>query len=133
MATLVRTGRFFSGLVLAFMAFDGAIHLLKIAPVVDAFAQLGYPITAAVPLGVLEIACVVLTLIPATRMFGALLLTAYFGGAVATQLRVSAPLFPLTFPVLLGGLLWGGLLLQDARVRQLTLDISARPRPAASR
>ena len=131
MATLVRTGRFFSGLVLAFMVFDGAIHLLTIAPVVDAFAQLGYPITAAVPLGVLEIACVVLTLIPATRMPGALLLTAYFGGAVATQLRVSAPLFPLTFPVLLGGLLWGGLLLQDARVRQLTFDTPAQRRPAA--
>jgi len=125
MTRLARTGQFFSGLVLLFMVFDGVIHLLKIAPVVDAFAQLGYPLETAVPLGVLELACVALTVIPATRVLGALLLTAYFGGAVATQLRVSAPLFPMTFPILLGGLLWGGLFLHDARVRQLMFGISA--------
>ena len=106
------------------MVFDGVIHLLKIAPVVEAFAQLGYPVSAAVPLGVIELVCVALTLIPTTRLFGALLLTAYFGGAVATQLRVGAPLFSVIFPVLLGVLLWAGLALRDSRVRAA---LQARP------
>jgi hypothetical protein len=90
------------------------IHLLRIGPVVDAFRQLGYPLSAAVPLGVVEIACVALYLVPATRVIAALLLTAYFGGAVATQLRIGAGWFPLMFPVALGVLLWSGLCVDQA-------------------
>src|SRR5437016_9734272 len=124
MARRIRTGQVLQAVVLLFMVFDGVIHLLKIAPVVEAFAQLGYPVSAAVPLGVVELVCVALTLIPTTFLFGALLLTAYFGGAVATQLRVGAPLFPVIFPVLLGVLLWAGLALRDSRVRAA---LQARP------
>ena len=119
MRTQVRTGQVLSALVLLFMTFDGVIHLLKIAPVVDAFRQLGYPVTAAVPLGVIEIVCVALFLLPATRVAAAVLLTAYFGGAIATQVRVGADWFPVVFPVLLGGLLWIGLSFSDTRVRRL--------------
>jgi len=128
MVNQVRMGQVLSGVVLLFMVFDGVIHVLKIAPVVEAFNQLGYPIATAVPLGMLEIACVALTLIPATRVVGALLLTAYFGGAVATQLRAGAPLFPMVFPVLLGALLWAGLYLRDSRVGALVLTTSSAAR-----
>ena len=121
MRTQVRTGQVVTALVLLFMIFDGVIHLLRIAPVVDAFRQLGYPIAAAVPLGVIEIVCVALFVIPATRVIGAVLLTAYFGGAIATQVRVGAGWFPVLFPALLGALLWGGLSLVDGRVRGLLL------------
>ena len=119
MRTQVRTGQVLSALVLLFMTFDGVIHLLRIAPVVDAFRQLGYPVTAAVPLGVIEIVCVALFLVPATRVAATVLLTAYFGGAIATQVRVGADWFPVVFPALLGGLLWSGLSFSDGRVRRL--------------
>ena len=119
MRTQVRTGQVLSAIVLLFMVFDGVIHLLRIAPVVDGFRQLGYPLSTAVPLGIVEIACVALYLIPATRMIAAVLLTAYFGGAVATQVRAGAEWFPVVFPVLLGALLWSGLSLSDGRVRVL--------------
>jgi hypothetical protein len=118
MRTQVRTGQVLTAVVLLFMTFDGVIHLLRIAPVVDAFRQLGYPLAAAIPLGVVEIACVALYLVPATRAIAAVLLTAYFGGAVATQVRAGADWFPVIFPVLLGVLLWSGLSLTDGRVRR---------------
>ena len=119
METQRRIGLVLSGLVLLFMVFDGVIHVLRIAPVVSAFQQLGYPLTTAVPLGIIELACVALCALPATRLIGALRLTAYLGGAVATQLRVGAPPFELLFPVLLGAILWGGLYLADARVARV--------------
>jgi len=125
MKTRVRTGQVLSALVLLFMTFDGVIHLLRIAPVVDGFRQLGYPLTAAVPLGVVEIACVVLYLVPATRVIAAVLLTAYFGGAVATQARAGADWFPVIFPVLLGVLLWSGLSCADDRVRRVLTSTAA--------
>ncbi|HKC56622.1 MAG TPA: DoxX family protein [Vicinamibacterales bacterium] len=125
MRTQVRTGQVLSALVLLFMTFDGVIHLLRIAPVVDAFRQLGYPLTAAVPLGVVEIACVVLYLVPATRVIAAVLLTAYFGGAVATQVRAGADWFPVIFPVLLGVLLWSGLSCAESRVRRVLTSTAA--------
>ena len=125
MRTQVRTGQALSALVLLFMSFDGAIHLLRIAPVVDAFRQLGYPLAAAVPLGIIEIVCVALYLVPATRVIATLLLTAYFGGAVATQVRAGAEWFPILFPVLLGALLWSGLSFSDGRARRLLTTAAA--------
>jgi hypothetical protein len=111
------TGRGLSTFVVLFMIFDGVIHVLKPALVVDAFAQLGYPLGASVTLGILELAFTALYAIPRTAALGAVLLSAYLGGAVATQLRAGAGWFPTIFPVLIGALLWGGLALRDARVR----------------
>jgi DoxX-like family len=111
------SGRGLSTLVVLFMMFDGVIHVLKPAPVVEAFAQLGYPLGAAVGLGILELAVTALYVIPRTAALGAVLLTAYLGGAVATQLRAGAGWFPTIFPVLVGAILWAGLALRDARVR----------------
>ena len=118
----VRTGQVMSALVALFMVFDGVIHIMRIAPVADAFAQLGYPLRVAVPLGVLELFIVALYAIPGTTAIGAMLLTAYLGGATATQVRIGAEPFAIVFPALLGVLLWGGLYLRDARVRALFYD-----------
>jgi hypothetical protein len=118
-ASVSWTGRILSGIVIAFMTFDGIIHLLKPAPVVDAFAQLGYPLRVSIGLGVLELICTLLYAIPRTSFAGALLLTGYLGGAIATQLRVEAGWFPTLFPIVIGALLWGGLALRDTRVRGL--------------
>ena len=125
MRTQVRTGQVLSAVVLLFMIFDGVIHLLRIAPVVDAFRQLGYPVATAVPLGIVEIACVALYLVPATRVIAAVLLTAYFGGAVATQVRAGADWCPLLYPELLAVLLWSALSCGDGRVRRVLTTTAA--------
>src|SRR2546427_10624483 len=88
------------GVAVLFLLFACVIHLLRIAPVVAAFAQLGCPVSLARGLGVLELVCVVLYLIPRTSVLGAILLAAYLGGAVATQMRIGSPLFSTAlFPV----------------------------------
>ena len=111
-------GRIMSALAVLFMLFDGVIHITKIAPVVEGFAQLGYSASLAIPLGIIELVCVVLYLIPRTSVLGAVLLTGYLGGAVATNLRVGAPIFSnVLFPVYMGVLSWGGLYLRDMRLR----------------
>jgi hypothetical protein len=119
--TISWPGRVISALVVAFIVFDGVLHILRPAAVVEAFAQLGYPLRVSVGLGVLELACTALYAIPRTAALGAMLLTAYLGGAVATQLRTGAGWFPTIFPVLVGILLWGGLALRDPRVRALII------------
>jgi len=102
------------------MLFDAIIHILKPKPVVDGFAQLGFPLSAAVPLGIIEIILIVLYVIPRTSILGAILLSGYLGGAIAVQVRVGAPLFSTTlFPIYVALLMWGGLYLRDARLRAL--------------
>jgi hypothetical protein len=114
------TGRIVSGLVAAFLLFDAIIHLLKPAPVVEAFAKLGFPMRLAVPLGIVELVCVLLYLIPRTSILGAMLLTGYLGGAVAIQLPTGNPFFgEVLFPVYVGIFLWGGIYLRDERLRTL--------------
>jgi hypothetical protein len=103
-----------------FMLFDAVLHLLVITPVVIAFNQLGYPLSVSRTLGVVELACAILYLIPRTSVLGAVLLTGYLGGAIATQVRVGAPLLSTgLFPVYIALFLWGGLYLRDARLRSV--------------
>ena len=114
------TGRILSGLVAAFLVFDATIHVMRPAPVVAGFAQLGFPLSTAVTLGIIELAFIVLYLIPRTSVFGAILLTGYLGGAIAAQVRIGAPLFSTTlFPIYVALFLWVGLYFRDARVRAL--------------
>ena len=93
-----------------FLLFDGVIHLLMPAPVVAAFrGGLGYPINLSVPLGIISLTCVAFYAVPRTSVLGAILLTGYLGGAVATNLRVGDPLFETIFPALFGALVWAGI------------------------
>jgi hypothetical protein len=114
------SGRIISGLVTAFMIFDGTIHIMKPAPVVQGFAQLGFPIRLAVPLGIVSLTCALLYAIPQTSILGAILLTGYLGGAVAVQVPTQNPFFgEVIFPVYIGIFLWGGIYLRDERLRKL--------------
>jgi hypothetical protein len=114
----VWAGRIISVLPALFMLFDGVIHTMKIPAVVEGFAKLGYPISVATTLGIIEIVCTVLYLIPRTSVLGAVLLTGYLGGAIASNVRIQAPLFGyVLFPIYVALFLWGGLWVRDGRVR----------------
>jgi DoxX-like protein len=114
------TARILSALVTLFMLFDSVIHLTTPTPVVEAFARLGYPLGTSVGIGIIELACVVLYVIPRTAVLGAVLLTGVFGGAIAAQIRIGSSAFETyIFPLLMGLLLWGGLWLRDDRLRAL--------------
>src|SRR5437016_10566758 len=113
------TGRIMSFLPAVFLLVDGAMKLAKPRFVVEATVQLGYPESVIVPLGIVLLACTVVYLVPTTSVLGAILLTGYLGGAVATHVRVGAGAFEVLFPVFLGTLLWGGLVLRDDRLRAL--------------
>src|SRR5262245_29425222 len=102
-----------------FLLADGAMKLVKPEVVVKTTVELGYAETVILPLGVVLLACTVLYLIPRTAVLGAILLTGYLGGAVATHVRAGHGLFEVVFPVVFGSLLWGGLLLRDGRLRDL--------------
>jgi hypothetical protein len=112
-------GRILSGLPAAFMLFDGGMKLFKPAPVVNATLQLGYAESVIVGLGIVLLASTLLYLIPRTALLGAVLLTGYLGGAVASNVRAGQPLFNIIFPIVFGALLWGGLWFRDQRLREL--------------
>ena len=112
-------GRILSFVPGLFLVADAAMKLAKPAFVVEATVKLGYPESVIVGLGVLLLVCALLYLVPRTAVLGAILLTGYLGGAVATHVRVGDSLFSILLPVVLGALLWGGLLLRDPRVAAL--------------
>jgi DoxX-like family len=118
----VWAGRIASGLVIAFLVLDAGMKLVPLPVVTETMQQLGYPpsVTLARGLGVLLLVCTALYAWPQTSLLGAVLLTGYLGGAIATHLRIGSPVFShLLFGVYLGVLLWGGLWLRDTRVRGL--------------
>ena len=101
------TGRAIGGLIAAFMLLDAAMKFMKPAPVAAAFVRTGWPLELSVTLGVLVLGSTVLYVIPRTAILGAILLTGYLGGAVATNLRLENPLFTSTLsPVYFGVLVW---------------------------
>jgi len=113
-------GRILSGLVALLLVMDAVMKLVRPAPVVEATARLGYPESVIFGLGIVLLVCVVLYVIPQTSIFGAILLTGYLGGAVATHVRVGDPLFShALFPVYVAALVWGGLFLREPRLRAL--------------
>ncbi|MPZ85081.1 MAG: DoxX family protein [Actinophytocola sp.] len=115
-----RVGAVVSVLAGVFLLFDAVIHVLRIGPVVESFADLGFQASVAVPIGILELACVALYAIPRTSVLGAIMLTGYLGGAVCAHVRVESPLFSTTlFPVYLGIAVWAGLYLRNAKLRAL--------------
>ena len=115
-------GRALTVLVLLFLVFDVTIKLLALPVVSATLAQLGWPndVGSARTLGVILLISAVLYAVPRTAILGAILLTVYLGGAVATHARIGSPLFSHTlFGVYLGLMVWGGLWLRDPRVRAL--------------
>ncbi len=114
------TGYALTGFFTLFMMFDVAIKLIRLPIVEQTMAQLGYPPGLGFPIGLIEGACLLLYLVPRTRILGAVLLTAVFGGAIASHLRLDDPLFTHTlFGVYLGLLMWGGIWLRDPALRAL--------------
>ena len=115
-------GRVLSGLVILFLLFDGTIKLVPWPVVTETMDRIGYGSseTLARSLGVITLVCTVLYAVPATSIVGAILLTGYLGGAMASHLRIGDPLFSHTlFGFYLGLMLWGGLWLRDGRLRSL--------------
>jgi hypothetical protein len=113
-------GRVLSALPVLFLTLDGAMKLAAPPPVVEANARLGMPGHVVGTIGVIELACLALYLVPRAAAFGAVLLTGYLGGAVAMHVRLGDPLATHTLsPIYVAVFLWAGLYLRDARVRAL--------------
>src|ERR1700716_4650263 len=115
-------GRVLSGLVIVFMLFDGAIKLVPWPVVTETMDRIGYGSSESLArtLGVITVACTLLYAIPPTSIVGAILLTGYLGGAMASHVRIGSPLFTHTlFGLYLGLMAWGGLWLRDRDLRAL--------------
>jgi len=110
------TGYVLTGLVVAFLVFDIAVKLIRSPFAVEPTVQLGYHAEQVVVIGLIELVCLVLCLFPRTAVLGTILMTGYFGGAVATNMRASTPTFNQVFPVVMGALLWIGLMLRERRL-----------------
>jgi DoxX-like family len=122
-------GRVMSGLVIAFMLLDGAVKLVPLDVVVTTSEQMGIPGSLARTLGILGLISTLLYAIPRTSIIGAILLTGYLGGAIASHLRLGDPIFTHTlFGLYLGLLVWGGLYLRDDRLRALIPWRANQPR-----
>lgn len=115
--TMLWTGRVVSALPVLMLLFSSAMKFSHAAPLVALWTnRFGYPESALVPIGVLEVACAIVFAVPRTSVLGAILITGYLGGAVATHVRVGDP---FVIPVVLGALAWVGLYLRDERIRAL--------------
>jgi hypothetical protein len=125
--TSLWTGRVISALVVLFLLFDGGLKAVGLAPAVEGTSKLGFPVGLVPAIGIAELVCILLYVIPRTSILGAILLVGYLGGATAAQVRLEDPWF--VFPVLMGALVWGGLFLRDQRLRTL---IPLRRNPACT-
>lgn len=116
----ILSGRILGGLAIAFLLFDAGMKIARVPAAIQGTVQLGYPAEAIFGIGLVQLVCLALYAVPRTSVLGALLLTGYLGGAVATHVRVGNPLFShILFPTYVAALLWGGLYLSDARLRAL--------------
>ena len=114
------TGRIMSGLVIAFLLMDAIMKFVIPPAVVKGMADSGWPLHFSVTLGIILMSCIILYTIPRTSVLGAILLTGYLGGAVASNMRLELPLLAhVLFPVYVGVLAWGGLFFRDAKLREL--------------
>jgi hypothetical protein len=116
----VLVGRVLSALAVLFLGVDTAIKLVQLPVVGETLAELGYPSELGLTIGIVELVCLVLYAVPRTALLGAILLTAVFGGGIASHIRIASPLFThILFGVYLGLFVWGGLYLRSARLRDL--------------
>ena len=111
-------GRIITAIPVLFLTFDVTIKLLNIEAVRQSFQRLGYQTSIAMAIGLIELTCLIVYVIPKTSVFGAVLLTGFLGGAIATHARVGDPLLTHSlFPVYVAILLWTGLFLRNERLR----------------
>jgi DoxX-like family len=113
------TGYIISGLVVLFMIFDGVTKAIKVPQVMLASVQLGYPAGTVAGIGAALLVCTTVYVIPRTSILGAILLTGYLGGAVASNVRAGTAVFNVTFPIIFAVLVWLGIYLRDQRLRAL--------------
>lgn len=117
---MLRSGWILSGIVIAFLIADCGGNLLEIAPLKKATLEIGYPLSLMWLVGTLQLICLVLYAIPATAVLGAIVLTGFLGGAIASHLRVAATLTPeMIVSLMVGVLAWAGLWCRDPRLRAL--------------
>jgi hypothetical protein len=114
---ILLTGRIISGFATLFLLMDGVLRVAHFAPYVEGTVKFGYPAHLATPIGLTLVICTLLYVLPRTAVLGAILLTGYLGGAVATQVRVEDPFF--LFAAAFGVLVWAGLYLREPRLRAL--------------
>ncbi|HWR15788.1 MAG TPA: DoxX family protein [Terriglobales bacterium] len=113
-------GRVLSGIAILFLVLDGIGKLVKPPAVVEGTKSLGYPESTILGIGITLLVCTIAYAIPRTSILGAILLTGYLGGAVATHVRVGNPLFThVLFPIYLGVFIWAGLYWRETKVRAL--------------
>jgi DoxX-like family len=115
--TALWTGRVMSALPVFFILLGSVMKLMKLPGVHEGFARAGLADTLIIPVGIIELICVITYLIPSTAVLGAILMTGLLGGATLTSLRIADPTYPM--PVILGMLAWGGLFMRDLRLRSL--------------
>jgi uncharacterized MnhB-related membrane protein len=126
---MVWGGRILAAIPVLMLGLSGVMKVSGAAAVVRDFSgKFGYPAEALLPIGLLELACTIVYLVPRTAVLGAVLLTGYLGGAAATHVRAGEPAVALA-PAVLGVLLWGSLFLRDARIRKL-LPLRGRSEPS---
>lgn len=131
--TKFRTGQTITIISVLFLIFDAVGKFAKPEPVVKAFTELGYPIGLSFWIGAILLVCTSIYAIPRTSILGAVLLTGYLGGAVASQMRVGKPVFDCVFPLLFAALLWGGLLLRDDGRLRAVLRLQSRRAVSSAR
>jgi hypothetical protein len=128
--TSLWVGRILSWIVLLFLIFDGVTKVLKASPSVKGTMELGYSEALVPVIGMILLVCVLFYAIPQTQVLGAILITGYLGGAVASQVRAGKPLFSNElFPIYFAGLVWLAIFLQDGRLRELVPFRSRRAEP----
>jgi len=113
------TGRIISAVVVLFLLFDSITKVLKVRAVIEASAQLGYPVSAIVTIGIILLVCTVFYIIPQTAVLGTILLTGYLGGAVAANMRIGSAMFNTFFPIVFAALTWTGIFLRESRLGAL--------------
>jgi len=113
-------GRILSALAILFLSFDTIVKVLRLPVAIEGTTQLGYPESTVFVIGVIQLVCLVLYVMPQTSVFGAILFTGYLGGAIATHLRIGSPLFThILFPIYVALLIWGGLYAREPRLRAM--------------
>jgi hypothetical protein len=117
--TALWAGRIISALPVLLLIFSGVMKSIRHPEVVQGFTKLGYSEDVILGIGIVELACTAVYLIPRAAVIGAILLAGYLGGAVSTHVQAGDPAAQIIAPIVFGVMLWGGLYLRDARLRDL--------------